>query len=53
MKLDIAQWIVNAVGIIAIGIANKLEKGDVTVYKCGKIIRIDIKSEIQEETDEE
>ena len=43
MKLDIAQWIVNAVGIITSGVANKLEKGDVTVYKCGKIIRIDIK----------
>ena len=52
MKLDIAQWIVNAVGIIASGVANKLEKGDVTVYKCGKIIRIDIKGEIQEETNE-
>lgn len=37
------QWIAQAVEIINQGIADKLEKGNVIVYKCGKIIRIDVK----------
>ena len=37
------QWIAQAVEIIKQGIADKLERGNVIVYKCGKIIRIDVK----------
>lgn len=38
-----ASWIVEAVQIIKSGTANRLEKDNVVVYKCGTIIRIDIK----------
>lgn len=45
-----AKWIVQAVNAIKSGLAAKLEKDGVTVYKCGKIIRIDIKetTEVEE-----
>ena len=39
-----AEWIVKAVKVIKSGLAQKLEKDGVTVYACGKIIRIDIKA---------
>lgn len=42
MKLK-AEWIVKAVEAIESGLAQKLEKDGVTVYQCGKVIRIDIK----------
>lgn len=38
-----AEWIVKAVEVIKAGIANRLEKDNVIIYRCGKIIRIDIK----------
>lgn len=38
-----ATWIVEAVETIKNGIADKVIKDDVTIYKCGNIIRIDIK----------
>lgn len=38
-----AEWIVKAVEAIKSGLCEKLENGDITVYKCGTIIRIDIK----------
>lgn len=38
-----AQWILKAVEAVKSGLCEKLEKGNITVYKCGKIIRIDIK----------
>lgn len=38
-----AEWIVKAVQAITDGLATRLEKDNVTVYKCGTIIRIDIK----------
>ena len=40
-----AEWIVKAVELIREGVASRLEKGGVVVYKCGTIIRIDIKEE--------
>lgn len=45
-----AKWIVQAVNAIKSGLAAKLEKDGVIVYKCGKIIRIDIKetTEVEE-----
>ena len=38
-----AQWILKAEEAVKSGLCEKLEKGNITVYKCGKIIRIDIK----------
>lgn len=38
-----AQWILKALEAVKSGLCEKLEKGNITVYKCGKIIRIDIK----------
>ena len=38
-----AEWIVKAIEVIEAGIANRLEKDNVIIYRCGKIIRIDIK----------
>ena len=38
-----AKWIEEAVAIIEKGIADKLTMGNVTAYRCGTIIRIDIK----------
>lgn len=42
-----ATWIVQAVNVIKNGLAQKLEKNGVTVYACGKIIRIDIKESVE------
>lgn len=38
-----AEWLVKAVQTIESGLCDKLEKDNITVYRCGKIIRIDIK----------
>ena len=38
-----AEWIMKAVSTIMSGLCDKLEKDDIIVYKCGKVIRIDIK----------
>ena len=38
-----SKWLNAAIDTIRKGIADKLEKDGVTVYRCGKIIRIDIK----------
>lgn len=46
MKLN-AEWIVKAISVIKNGLAQKLEKDGVIVYKCGKIIRIDIKDTLE------
>ena len=37
------DWIAKAVETIKSGICDKLEKDNITIYRCGKIIRIDIK----------
>lgn len=37
------EWLNKAIETIKSGICDKLEKGDITIYRCGKIIRIDIK----------
>ena len=41
-ELD-AEWLNKAIEVISSGIASRLTKDDVTVYKRGEIIRIDIK----------
>ena len=38
-----AEWLNKAIEVISSGIASRLTKDDVTVYKVGAIIRIDIK----------
>ena len=42
MKID-TEWLEQAVTAIENGLGTKLEKDNVTVYRCGTIIRIDIK----------
>ena len=42
-----AKWLAQAVNAIKSGLAQKLEKDGVTVYACGKIIRVDIKQEVE------
>jgi len=37
------EWLAKAIEAVKSGIADKLTKGDVTIYSCGNIIRIDIK----------
>lgn len=44
-----ANWIIEAVKAIQSGLANKLVKDDVTVYKVGNDIRIDIKGGMNKE----
>lgn len=38
-----AEWLVKAVETIKSGIADKLTKDNITVYRVGTIIRVDIK----------
>jgi hypothetical protein len=40
-----AEWIIKAVETIKSGLCDKLEKDNIIVYRCGKIIRVDIKGE--------
>ena len=42
MIIDI-NWLNRAIKTIKDGVANKIEMDNIVVYKCGKIIRIDIK----------
>lgn len=40
-----ADWIMKAVELIREGVASRVEKDGVIAYRCGKIIRVDIKEE--------
>ena len=42
MKID-GKWLEQAMTVIENGLAAKLEKDNVIVYRCGTIIRIDVK----------
>lgn len=42
---DLVDWCLRAIDIISSGIANKLTKDNVTVYKVKNIIRVDVKVE--------
>lgn len=42
-----AEWIIKAVETIKSGLCDKLEKDNILVYRCGKIIRVDIKGELK------
>lgn len=43
MNKELAEWIVKAVETIKSGIADRLEKDNVKVYRVVNVIRIDIK----------
>lgn len=42
MKID-TNWLTEAVAIISKGMADRLTKGNITVYQVKNIIRVDIK----------
>lgn len=42
MKVD-TDWLTEAVAIISKGMADRLTKGNITVYRVKSIIRVDIK----------
>ena len=42
MKVD-TNWLTEAVSIISKGMADRLTKGNITVYRVKNIIRVDIK----------
>lgn len=42
MKID-TNWLTEAVDIISKGVADRLTKGNITVYRVVNIIRVDIK----------
>ena len=44
MKID-TDWLTEAVAIISKGTADRLTKGNITVYRVKNIIRIDIKED--------
>ena len=43
MDKDLAEWIVKAIETIKSGVADKLKKDNVKVYRVVNIIRIDVK----------
>lgn len=44
MEIDSA-WLEDAIAIVSKGMAEKLTKGNITVYRVKNIIRIDIKED--------
>lgn len=44
MKID-TDWLAEAVDIISKGVADKLTKDNITVYRVKNIIRVDIKED--------
>lgn len=44
MKID-TDWLAEAIGIISKGMADRLTKGNITVYRVKNIIRVDIKED--------
>ena len=47
MKTDVMKWMEQAIQTIQNGIADKLTKDNITIYRVKDIIRIDIKGEVQ------
>ena len=43
MTEELAEWIVKAIETIKSGVADKLEKDNIKVYRVVNIIRIDVK----------
>lgn len=48
------NWIkiINAVAVIKDGICNRCDVGDIIVYKCGTVIRIDIKNQFNKSSED-
>lgn len=44
--------IANAVAVIKAGICNRCDVSDVIVYKCGTVIRIDIKNQFNKSSED-
>ena len=42
-----SEWIVKAIEIIKSGLCDKLEKDNILIYRCGKVIRVDIKGVLE------
>lgn len=38
-----SEWLVEAIKIVKSGFVDRLDKDNIIVYKCGTIIRVDIK----------
>lgn len=47
MTTDVMKWMEQAIQTIQSGIADKLTKDNITIYRVKNIIRIDIKGEVQ------
>ena len=45
-------WLEEAIATISKGVADKLVRDNVTVYRVGKLVRIDIKDAIKEDYDD-
>ena len=45
MNKELAEWIVKAIETIKSGVADKLEKDNVKVYRVVNVIRIDYKEQ--------
>lgn len=43
MNIELSEWIAKAIETIKNGIADKLEKDNIKIYRVKNIIRIDIK----------
>lgn len=41
------EWLVFAINTVQKGLADKLEKEGTIVYRCGKIVRVDIKNTLE------
>lgn len=41
------NWIEAVVDLVRNGVIDKAEKDGITIYRCGKIIRIDIKGDVK------
>lgn len=46
METDVMKWMEQAIQTIQSGIADKLTKNNITIYRVKDIIRIDIKKEL-------
>lgn len=44
--------IINAVAAVKDGICNRCDVDNITVYKCGTVIRIDIKSQFNKSSED-
>ena len=48
-QINFFDWIIEALRMIAKGQTDKVTKNNLSMYKCGKIIRLDMKNMIDED----